>query len=242
LAAAPSAPAPVPQAPTRPDYIPEAHWDPAANKVRDDAALSAHFNQIIARDAAAQSKMLTLPLNADAYKVELPATFQPAEGLKFEIRQGDPLWAQARSWAHKNGLSQEAFQEGIALIAADRVGEKAMAKKAFDTEVAKLGPLGPQRVDAVTTYLSSFGEDGKHIAGLMQQFPVAATIKAFESMIARATNQGGAQFRQNGREPPAQPGKVTEAEYAAMTPSQKWDYSRSFDQKQFQTVPGGRAS
>jgi hypothetical protein len=35
------------------------------------------------------------------------------------------------------------------------------------------------------------------------------------------------------KKPDNAPGKVSEAEYNAMTAGQKWDYARSFDQSQF---------
>ena len=108
-------------APTRPSYIPETHWDATANKVRDDAALEAHFNQVLARDAAAQSKLLTLPQNADAYKVELPKDFTPPPGVEYKFNDGDPLLAQARTLAHELGIPQEGFSKLLGLYAGTQV-------------------------------------------------------------------------------------------------------------------------
>jgi hypothetical protein len=227
------------QAQQRPEYIPESHWDATANKVKDDAQLAAHFNQIFARDAAAQSKQLSLPANPDAYKVELPTDFAAPQGTEFKIDAANPLWAQARAWAHENGLSQEAFAKGIALIAGDRIGTQQQVTAAHNAEVAKLGPAGPARVDACETFFKAYlsEAEGKQ---LMSRAFTASDVQIMEKLVGKITGQGGGSFRRNGSEPPEQPGKVTEAQWATMTPSQKWDYSRSHDQKQFQTVTGGR--
>jgi hypothetical protein len=231
------APPPTPQAAQRPEYIPEAHWDAAANKVRDEAALSAHFNEIIARDAAAQSQALSRPQTPDAYKIELPADFTPPPGVEFKFDAADPLLAQARSVAHENGLSQEGFSKLLGLYAGTQVASAQAVKTAHDAEVAKLGPTGPARVDAVTTVFKAvLGEaEGKQLASRLF---TAADVQIAEKLVAKLTGQGT--FKQGGREPPQPAGKVSQEEYDRMTPAQRWDYARSHDQRQFQTVPGGR--
>jgi hypothetical protein len=40
-------------------------------------------------------------------------------------------------------------------------------------------------------------------------------------------------FPAHGREPQGAPGRVSEAEYDAMSQAQRWDYARSFPQSQF---------
>lgn len=224
-------------APARPEYIPEAHWDPTANKVRDEAALTAHFNQIIARDAAAQSQALSRPQTPDAYKVELPADFTPPPGVDFKFDTADPLLAQARTLAHELGIPQEGFSKLLGLYAGTQVQSAQAVKTAHDAEVAKLGPTGPARVDAVTTVFKAvLGEaDGKQFASRMF---TASDVQIAEKLVARLTGQGT--FKTNGREPPQAPGKVSQEEYDRMSPAQRWDYMRSHNQQQFQTVPGGR--
>lgn len=236
----PASPPPTPPAaPTRPEYIPEAHWDTTANKVRDEAALSAHFNEILSRDAAAQSKALSRPQTADAYKVELPADFTPPEGVTFQFNEADPLLAQAKAIAHQSGLSQEDFSKLLGVYAGAQVATTQAVNTARAAEVAKLGPAGPARIDALSTFFNSYlGEtEGKT---LMSRMFTAADVQIAEKLVAKISGQGGASFRQNGREPPTAPGKVSQEEYARMTPGQKWDYARSHDQKQFQTAPSGR--
>jgi hypothetical protein len=237
------APTPVPTPPAavaRPDYIPEAHWDATANKVKDEAALTAHFNQIIARDAAAQSQALSRPQTPDAYKVELPGDFKAPEGLDFKFNDADPLLAQARTLAHESGMSQEGFSKFLGLYAATQVASKQEVLNAHNAEVAKLGPNGPARVTAVTTVLKGvLGEtEGKQLASRLF---TASDVQIAEKLVAKLTGAGV--FQANGRMPPeGSPGKVTEAQYAAMTPAQKWDYMRSHNPTPLQTVQGGRQS
>lgn len=231
------APTPAPQAAARPEYVPEAHWDPAANKVKDEAALSAHFNQIIARDAAAQSQALSRPQTPDAYKVELPADFTPPQGVEFKFNDADPLLAQARTLAHELGIPQEGFSKLLGLYAGTQVSSQQEVLTAHNAEVAKLGPTGPARVDAVTTVFKAvLGEaEGKQLASRLF---TAADVQIAEKLVAKLTGQGT--FKGTGREPPPAAGKASQEEYDRMTPGQRWDYARSHDQKQFQTVPGGR--
>lgn len=202
-------------------------------------ALSAHFNEIFARDAAAQSRALSRPQTPDAFKVELPTTFTPPQGTEFKIDANNPLWAQARAWAHKSGLTQEEFAEGISLIAGDRISTEQQITTARNAEIGKLGPAGPARIDALDIFFKSYLGEAES-KQLMARAFTASDVQILEKLVGKITNQGGATLRTNGREPPPQPGKVTAEDYARMTPAQKWDYSRSFDQKQFQTVPGGR--
>jgi hypothetical protein len=63
-------------------------------------------------------------------------------------------------------------------------------------------------------------------------------VQIAEKMVAKITAQGGAGFRQTGREPPQPQGRATDEEYGRMTPAQKLDYARKFDQRQF--VNGAR--
>jgi hypothetical protein len=60
----------------------------------------------------------------------------------------------------------------------------------------------------------------------------ADQVRAWEKIIGRITNQGVMSFRQDGREVQTQ-GRVSEDEYNAMSQAERWNYSRSFDQRQF---------
>lgn len=219
----PTAPSPA----TRPDWLPEAFFDATAGPKWDD--FGKHFSEVVTRDAAEQVRRLALPQKAEDYQVGTTPAFNPPEGVDFKLNDGDPLWPQARSWAHKWGLPQEAFAEGIDLIAGSKVGDAATTKAAHDAEIAKLGTNGPARVTALGTFFDGMG------AGEMKAMLVTAGIvQAAEKFAAKFISQGAASFSQAHRVPGEGGGKVSDEEFARMGPAARLDYARRFDQSQFQ--------
>jgi hypothetical protein len=120
----------------------------------------------------------------------------------------------------------------LSFYASKELAEQAFLANAAAAEVSKLGPNGMARVSAVDTWLR--GQLGDTLGGALRSMLVtAATVQGMEKLIMKMTSQDVASFRQHGREPPGLPGRVSEEEYAAMTPAQRWEYSRGFDQSQF---------
>lgn len=214
----------------------------------DWEAFGKHFNDniqpVIVRDAAEQVRRGALPQNAQDLKFELPKDFQAPNGpdgkpIQFSFRENDPLLDQARTLMHDishgkvNG--QEAFSKLLGLYAGAQVGETQRYVDARTAEINKLGATGPSRVTAVNTWLDAMG------AGeLKDRMWTAADVQAFERLITRHTSQGASNFSQAHRDTPTPQGRVSEAEYNAMTPAQRWEYAKSFDQGQFKTNGAGR--
>lgn len=222
--------------PPRPEYVPESFWDAKAGKITDDKALSEHFNQIIARDAAEQSRKLSLPEKPDAYKVELPADFKPPEGVEFKFNDADPLLAQARTMAHEMGISQEGFSKLLGLYAGSQIASQQAIANARNAEIAKLGTTGPARITALDTFFKAqLGEaEGRQF---MSRVLTASDVAIAEKLVAKITNQGVGNFRGTGREAPEAPGRKSAEEIAKMSPAQRLDYSRSFDQSKMPPNP-----
>ena len=199
--------------------------------MKDEAALSAHFNEIIARDAAEQSRKLSLPADPTAYKAELPADFVVPQGVEYKFNDADPLLAQAKALALELGIPQEGFSKLLGLYAGAQVATQQQIDAARTAEVAKLGPTGPARVDAVSTVFKAvLGEaEGKQ---LISRMVTASDVAIAEKLVARLTQQGT--FKGTGREPATPQGRVSEEQFAKMTPAQRLDYTRQFDQTQFQ--------
>lgn len=194
------------------------------------ADLRKQFDDLAAFKATADSARLARPQKPEDYKAELPATFKPPEGMKFEIDAADPMIAQYRALAVEAGLDQATFSKGLGLIAAIRVGEAQQIKTAFDGEVAKLGASGPQRVDAVMTWLTAMGgEDAKPLAKILELAPVAGTVVALEKLMARFASQGAASFSQQHRSHD-EPGKVSDEEYNRMSFAEQRAYAAKFPQ------------
>jgi hypothetical protein len=217
---------------TRPEWAPEKYWDASKNEVKG-ADLRKDFDELVAFKAADDSRRLTLPQKADDYRTELPQSFQLPQGVDFKIDAANPLWAQAKAWAHKAGLTQEQFAEGIALIAGDRIGTQATIKAAYDAEITKLGAAGPARVDAVTTWMAAVGgeKNGKALANILKMAPVASTIEALEAVMQKMQTQGGGSFNTRGREPDASQ-RVDDATYDKMSYAEKKAYAERFPQQQ----------
>lgn len=173
----------------------EADWDPAAGKLKDEGKFAERIKADAAFVAAERSRKLTLPQTPEAYKNDLPADFKPPEGSEFRIDEADPLIARYRALAHEAGLDQPTYSKGLGLIAALRVGEAAEMKAAYAAEVAKLGAAGPARVDAVVQWLNAYGgADAAPLANMFKIAPVASTIKAIETIMARVSSQGVAPY------------------------------------------------
>lgn len=224
------------QIPTRPEWVPEAHWDGEKGAFKD--TFSQHYNDLVAFKAAEDSRRLTLPPNPEGYKQELSKDFKVPEGMEFKLDEADPALKAFSTWAHKAGLTQDQYSEALGVYASQQLGLQQNIATAKAAEVQKLGATGAERKTAVDTWLKAqLGEElGKH----MSEFTFTAKqVEAFEKIMQRFTSQGAANFSSAHRDVSAN-GRVSEAEYAAMTPAQRWDYARGFDQKQFQSSGAGR--
>jgi len=154
--------------------------------------------------AAEDVRKGSLPANADAYKIELPADFKPPAGVEFKFDMADPILAQARAQAHAMGASQADFSKMLGLFAAAKVGEQARIDTARAAEVAKLGPTASSRVDSVVNFLTGMDTtadkgDARALAGMLV---TARHIEAFERLITRIGSQGVAGFSQQHRAAP----------------------------------------
>jgi hypothetical protein len=68
---------------------------------------------------------------------------------------------------------------------------------------------------------------------VMARVFTAADIKLHEKVMARFSTQGAASFTQSHRVPSEPQGRVSEEQWNRMSQAERWDYSRSFDQRQF---------
>lgn len=191
-----------------------------------------HINAQTARLAAEDSRRLTLPQTPEAYQVALPTDFKMPEGLEFKFDDKDPLMAQARGVMHdidQGKLSgQEAFSKLLGLYAGVRVGEAAQVATARNAEVAKLGPTGTARVDAIGTFFKATLGDAEGQQLLSRLF-TASDVQIAEKLVAKFASQGAGGFSQQHRDVTAA-GKVTPEVYEKMSYSEKKEYSAKFPQ------------
>jgi hypothetical protein len=217
------------QAPARPDWLPESYW--AEGKIKPE--FGAHYNEVMARQAAEEVRRQSLPQTPDAYKVELPSDFRVPDGVTFKFNEADPLLAQAKTMAKEMGLGQEQFSKLLSLYAGTQVSTQQQVETARNAEIAKLGPTGPARIDALGRFFrATVGDaEGKQV---MSRIFTASDVAVMEKLAARYATQGGAGFSRVGSEPPGAPGRLSDEAYAKLSASQKYDYSQQFDQSQVQ--------
>jgi hypothetical protein len=142
--------------------------------------------------------------------------------------------------AHEMGITQENFSKLLGLYAGAQVSNQQQITAARNAEIAKLGTTGPARIDALSTFFRAYlGEtEGKQF---MSRVFTASDVQIAEKIVSKVSAQGGGSFRASGREPPEPAGRVSDEAYRAMTPAQRLDYARQFDQKQFNGAPMGRS-
>jgi hypothetical protein len=210
--------------------------DPLAKvKIGDMEVSQAELQEFFQAKGEADLRKASLPPTANDYVPTLPANFELPAGVDFNIDAADPMLADARAWAHGKGLSQSDFSELIGIYATGKGHEQAFINTATAAEVAKMGINGVQRVTALETWLR--GMVGDKLAGPMKQMLATADIvRGMEMIQHRMTTQGTATFSQAHREPghDQRSGRVSDETYRAMSPGERLDYARGFDQSQFQ--------
>jgi hypothetical protein len=220
-----SPPAPGTATPARPDWLP-GHF----NTPQD---FRSGYDELAAFKAGVEVKRSTLPSKADDYKAELPADFKVPDGITFAFNQNDPLLSQARSVMHdidQGRISgQEAFGKLLALYAGGQVASQQQIANGRNAEIAKLGATGPTRIDALTTFFRAYLGEAAGNRRMARVFTAQDVMDA-EMEVSKITSQGGARFTGNGREPPAPAGRLTSEQIAKLTPAQRLDYNRQFDQ------------
>lgn len=220
---------------SRPEWAPDGTWDEKTGLNLD--AFNKHYADklapVLTRDAAEQVRRNALPQKAEEYKLDLPADFKLPQGVEFKLDPAKPEFAKFQTIAHKRGLDQDTVTELMGAYAETLVGGEAQIAAARAKEVEKLGANATARVTALNTFFTGTlgADDAKALNSMMV---TAGIVTAFEKLVAKFASQGAASFRSDGRVPHEQGGRVDQATYDKMSQAEKWNYSRSFDQKQFQ--------
>ena len=118
----------------------------------------------------------TVPADPAAYELKLPVSLKLPEGIEFKVDATDPAYADMRAWAHKRGLSQDDFSEGLAIYASKVAREEATYRAAAAAEIAKMGANATMRVTAIETFLR--GHVGDELATPMRSMIVSEKNRA----------------------------------------------------------------
>jgi hypothetical protein len=234
-ASPPPAPSPAPAAAARPDWAYDRHWDAQKGELKG-ADLRSELDGLIADKAAETSRKASVPA-PDKYELKFNADYKLPAGIEWSWDAQDaPLINEARAFANATGMSQDNFSKLLGLYASSRVGEQQMITNAKAAELAKLGANANTRVDAVKTWLSAMaGDNAAAMLRVLDQAPVAGTVEAFETLIQRFTSQGVSGNPAGGRDGNSgrQPTRLSDAEYAKLTYTEKVQYAQQFDQTRF---------
>jgi hypothetical protein len=187
------------------------HAPPAEQKIKVGEAeyTAADLLAALGERAEAQSRKATLPSSADGYEIKLPDGFQAPEGVRFEFNKADGALKAARELAYKHGIPQDVFSQMLGVYASTKMGEAIQQAQMRDVNMRQLGVAGPQRVEAVATWLQArAGAEGKATANFLRQFPSAPIVKTMENLMRAFSNQGGMDFSQSHRDQAEDQGKI----------------------------------
>jgi hypothetical protein len=195
---------------------------------------AADVARLMEAHAAEALRKASMPADANGYEAKLPDTFKLPPGVELKLDGTDPALADLKAWAHNRGLSQAEFSDVLGIYAAREARQHAALQAAAQKQVELLGTNGSQRVDAVSQFLRSMvGDDlAKPMLNVMATEKI---VRGYEKLMQRVASQGSASFNQSHRVPQEQPGRVSDAEYDRMTPSERQVYARGFDQSQFRS-------
>jgi hypothetical protein len=198
------------------------HTPPAEQKIKVGGAeyAAADLESAIAERAERQIQNAALPAGPDGYEAKLPASFQAPDGVRFEFDTNSPELARARQIAHAHGISQDAFSEFLGCFAATQIGGQMQQAKLREANLNQLGAAGPQRIEAIATWLGARAgdKDGLAVANFMRQYPAAPFVRTFERLIRQFSSQGNTPFSPQHRESAdAEAGKIPNYENLSFT-------------------------
>jgi hypothetical protein len=185
-------PADVQQAATRPEWLPEAHWDGTAKTIKLDD-FGKHYSEIAtAHKTHAEQQAALAARKPEDIKIEvkLPDTVKVPEGLQVKIDEKDPRVPILRDIAVKNNLSQEAVDAIVAFDAQQQIEAHVAETTRIKAEDAKLGANADQRKQAVGNWLKGLKDNNTFTAEEYQAVRIyvdeAAAVTALEKIIAKA--------------------------------------------------------
>ena len=164
---------------------------------------------------------------SDPSGYELPE-YKLEDGLRFSFNPNDATINDLRRWAHSQQFSSDQWTQMLNFHAQSEMAKERAYIAACKAEVEKLGIHGTARVTAVENFLR--GQLGDDLGNALRSMIVTEKIvRGLEALAAKFTTQGAAGFSQAHRhvEPPRGPGIASDAEYEAMTQSERWAYARS---------------
>ena len=172
-----------------------------------------------------------MPASADQYT--LPTDMPMPPGMTWKWNTEDPVMApllgQVKEWAFAHGVDQPGFNKLLGTWVAHELAGQAQFERAQAAEREKLGQTAPVRISAVQQFLTAhLGTESAR--ALTQTLFTAAQVQAFEKLMHTFVSQGAGRFSGGSREPEV-PGKISDAEYQALSYSGKLAYAESHSRR-----------
>jgi hypothetical protein len=203
----------------RPTWAPESTWD-ANTGLNHEAFGQWYAEQVqpaLDRHAAEQARKAALP-TPDKYEVKVSPALKLPDNVQPALNVDEPFWRDAKGWAHKHGLSQQAFSEGIDLIAGRDTLTRSQVERARNAEIGKLGPAAQSRMQAIENfYKDTLGDDGARL--LMARVWTAGDVTLHEKLVARFATQRGNSV------PREEPG-ISEEAWSKLDAGERLQYAR----------------
>jgi hypothetical protein len=153
------------------------------------------------RQAQDDLRKATLPATPDEYKLELSPGAKLPGDAEYKFNAGDPSLAALKNWAHSKGFDQSTLSEMLTIYATHEATQNAALAARSREEIAKAGVNAPQRVDAVTKWIT--GEVGSSDATpIVATLVTDAHLRFYEKMMQKVSSQGTASFSQSHRTAP----------------------------------------
>jgi hypothetical protein len=184
-----------------PQAPPESPADGTKFKVGKFEVSEGDLAAMMDRQAQDDLRAATRPASPEAYEAKLPADLKLPGGQTYTFNPTDPSLVAARNLAHSKGWSQQDFSEALGIFASHIAGEQAALAERSQQEIAKAGVNAPQRVQAVSKWITG-------LVGEADAAPIRATIitdahlRFYEAIIGKITSQGAASLSQSHRVPP----------------------------------------
>jgi hypothetical protein len=194
--------------PTRPEWLPESHWDPEGSTIKP--TFGEHYNELATFRQAETDRLAKVPKTAAEYKLELSPDLQLPEGVTREdlaIDENNPRLQAFREKLFSRKADPELANELYGLYVQEQAEQVAVINKRIGEEQQKLGGNFGERVAALGTFFE--GRVGKDLAAaVMKGIFTADQVKALEQVAAQFSNQGAARIPAKGAEPNDDPGKI----------------------------------
>lgn len=195
-------PSPAPAAASRPDWLPESHWDVAAGIKPEFGAhyteiATFHKNQTEAQAALAARKPEDIKI-----EVKLPETVKLPDGMQLKIDEKDPRVPAIRAMALKNGWTQEQVTDLVNFDAQQQIAAHAAEQTRLGEEKKKLGANADDRIKAAAAWVKGVQNVSPEELGEVQILTAtAAGVSLLEKLIARAAGH----VPTHGGAPPSPP-------------------------------------